>query len=280
LPRKYAYPPVPLLERLAAEPGPFRFIGTRGVLGPNASTYYRLADVRAHDPMQPARYIAWLHETLDVDITKHKRQYGAPKRRHVPFLRLLGTRFLLSGADLKPGPPWIDRGLFRKTRLWELPGGVRWAFFPETIVPAASAKRARELVMAAVRPLRMASLEIEGPESFRPNGRATVLDWQVDGDRLSLGTQVEEDAWMVVSQAALPGWRARADGRPVRTAIADGALVAVRVPAGTRKVTLRYLPASWIAGVALSLATWMAFSFSLWRARRSDRLGPPVYSPP
>ncbi|HKI04646.1 MAG TPA: hypothetical protein VKK31_21885, partial [Thermoanaerobaculia bacterium] len=97
LARKYAYPPVPLLERLAAEPGPFRIIGTRGVFMPNASTFYRLADVRAHDPMQPARYIGWLHETLDVDVTRHKRQYGAPKRRHVPFLRLLGTRYLLTG---------------------------------------------------------------------------------------------------------------------------------------------------------------------------------------
>ncbi len=268
LPRKYAYPPVPLLDRLAAEPGPFRIIGTRGVLVPNASTFYRLADVRAHDPMQPARYITWLHETLDVDIAKHKRQYGAPKRRHVPFLRLLGTRYLLSGPDLRPGPPWIDRGLFRKTRLWELPGGVRWAFFPETVVAAGSARRAREMILAAERPLRLASLEIAGPETPLPNGRAEVLGWQVDGDRLRIETRVEQDAWMVVSQAALPGWRARADGETVRTAIADGALVAVQVPAGTRAVTLRYLPGSWITGVAVSLATWIASVFLLLRARR------------
>jgi Bacterial membrane protein YfhO len=280
LPRKYAYPPVPLLDRLASQPGAFRFIGTRGVLMPNASTFYRLADVRAHDPMQPARYIAWLHETLDVDVTKHKRQYGAPKRRHVPFLRLLSTRYLLSGADLRPGPPWIDRGLFRRTRLWELPGEARWAFFPETIVPAASARRAREILLAAQHPLRMASLEIEWPETPLPNGRAEVLGWQVDGDRLKIETHVDEDAWMLVSQAALPGWRARADGRPVRTAIADGALLAVHVPAGTRTVTLRYLPTSWILGVALSLTTWIASALLLWRSarRRVDRYSEPSYT--
>jgi hypothetical protein len=272
LPRRYAYPPVPLLDRLAAEPGPFRLVGTRGVLTPNASTYYRLADIRAHDPTQPARYIAWLHEALDVDITKHKRQYGAPKRRHAPFLRLLGTRFLLSGPNLRLGSPWIDRGLFRKTRLWELQGGVRWAFFPQTFVPVQSARRARKILLAAERPLRLASLEIEGPESPVPNGRAEALGWQVDGDRLSIETKVEEDAWMVVSQAAIPGWRARADGRPVRTAVADGALLAVRVPAGTKTVSLRYLPTAWIAGVILSLTTWIAAALLLLRARRR-RLG-------
>jgi hypothetical protein len=271
LARKHAYPPVPLLDRLVAEPSPFRLVGTRGVFMPNASTYYQLADIRAHDPTQPARYIAFLHEALDVDITRHKRQYGAPQRRHVPFLRLLGTRYLLSGPDLRSGPPWIDRGLFRKTRLWELPGGGQWAFFPLTIVPVPSAHRAREVVIAAERPLRLASLEIAGPESPVPNGRAEVLQVRVDGDRLAIETKVEEDAWMVVSQAALPGWRARADGRPVRTAIADGALVAVHVPAGTRTVTLRYLPTAWVVGVALSISTWIVSAvLLLWAWRRSS----------
>ncbi|HKI02102.1 MAG TPA: YfhO family protein, partial [Thermoanaerobaculia bacterium] len=174
----------------------------------------------------------------------------------------------------RPGPPWIDRGLFRKTRLWELPGEARWAFFPETVVPAGSARRARELLLAAGRPLRMATLEIEGPESPRPNGRAEALRWKVDGDRLTIETRVEQDAWMVVSQAFLPGWRARADGRLARVAIADGALVAVRVPAGTRTVTLRYLPTSWIAGVALSLATWIGSGLLLLKARSHRRAGP------
>jgi hypothetical protein len=268
LDRQHAYPPVPLLDRLASEPGPFRIIGTRGVLVPSSSTFYRLMDVRAHDPMQPARYIGWLHETLDVDITRHKRQYAAPKRRHVPFLRLLATRYLLTGANLNPGPPWIDRGLFRRTRLWELPGEPRWAFFPETVIPAASPRRATDILLAADRPLRIATLEIEGPESPQPNGPAEALRWQVDGDRMTIETRVDQDAWMIVAQTALPGWRARADGKPARVAIADGALVAVRVPAGTRMVTLRYLPASWIAGVVLSLLAWIASGALLARALR------------
>jgi hypothetical protein len=267
LPRERAYPPVPLLERLTSDPGPFRIAATRGVFMPNASTFYRIADLRTHDPAQPARYIDWLHEMLDVDVNRYHRQYGAPKRQHLPFLRLLGTRYLLSGPALRPGPPWIDRGFFRQTRLWELPGEIRWAFFPETLVPVSTAEQAWSVLHQAPHPLETATIENATGVPAR-NGQARVLGWWVDVDRLTIRTETPQDAWMVVSQAAIPGWRARADGDPIPTAIADGALLAVRVPAGTRVVSLRYLPAAWIVGLALSGAAWIASALLLWRASR------------
>ena len=267
LPRERAYPPVPLLERLAAEPGPFRIVGTRGVFMPNASTFCGIADLRTHDPAQPARYIDWLHEMLDVDVDRYHRQYGAPKRQHVPFLRLLGTRYLLSGPNLRPGPPWIDRGLFRQTRLWELPGEPRWAFFPETLAPVATATQARSVLRAARRPLEIATIE-NATGVPTQNGQARVLGWHVDADRLTIRTEAAQDAWLVVSQTVLPGWKARADGHPVPVAIADGTLLAVRVPAGTRIVSLRYLQAAWIVGLILSAVSWIASALLLWRASR------------
>jgi len=249
---------------------------------PNASTFYGIQDLRSHDPMQPARYIAWLHEMLDVDVTRYHRQYGAPRRRHVPFLRLLAARYLLSGPELQPGPPWIDRGLFRQTRLWELPGEARWAFFPGTVIPVPSAREARAVLHGAPHPLEIATLELKpGSGVLVRNGGAQVLGWRVDGDRLRISTEVRESAWMLVSQAAIPGWRARADGRPVPTAVADGALLAVRVPAGTRIVTLRYLPAAWIAGLVLSGAAWIVAALLLgWARRRSRRSEVDPSSPP
>ena len=266
LPRERSYPPVPLLERLALEPSPFRIAGTRGVFMPNASTFYGIADLRTHDPAQPARYIDWLHEMLDVDVNRYHRQYGSPKRQHVPFLRLLGTRYLLSGPNLRPGPPWIDRGLFRQTRLWELPGENRWAFFPQTLVPVSNAEQARSILHQAPHPLETATIEnATGVPAI--NGQARVLGWKIDVDRLTIRTEAAQDAWMVVSQAAIPGWRARADGRPIPTAIADGAFLAVRVPAGTRVVSLRYLPAVWIAGLVLSVMAWIVSALLLWKAR-------------
>ncbi len=217
VPAAVAYPEVPLLARLAREPGPFRLIGTRGVLPPNSSTVYRLRDVRSHDPTEWARLVAWQRARLDLDTRRYHKHYPGPRPEHLPALRRLGIRFLLAGPRLQPGPPWVDRGLFGATRLWELPGEVRWATFQA------------------------------------PPRRAQVLDTEVDGDRIDVRVAVRAPAWLVVAQAAVPGWRAEADGRQLRTGIADGALLAVRVPAGARRVGLRYAPAAWRLGAALSL---------------------------
>ncbi len=217
VPAAVAYPEVPLLTRLAREPGPFRLIGTRGVLPPNASTVYRLRDVRSHDPTEPARLVAWQHARLDLDARRYHKHYPGPRPEHLPALRRLGVRFLLAGPRLRPGPPWIDRGRFGATQLWELPGEVRWASFQA------------------------------------PPRRAQVLETKVDGDRIDVRVAVREPAWLVVAQAAVPGWRAEADGRPLPTGAAEGALLAVRVPAGARSVRLRYAPAAWRLGAALSL---------------------------
>jgi hypothetical protein len=278
IPAAYAYPPVPLLDRIAREPGPFRVAGTRGVFVANASTFYGIADIRTHDPTESSRYVDWLTEMLDFDRAKYKKQYPRPKPEHLPYLRLLGTRFLLSGADLRLDPPWMDRGLFRETRLWELPFAVRWAFFPANVVPAGSAAEARAAIRNLGNPYRLASIELgSAGEARRPNGAARVDRVRVGTGDLEASVAVGADAWLVVSQAAIPGWRAWADGRPARLAVADGTLLAVEVPAGTSRVRLVYSPASWRLGRwLLLLALLGAYPALRWGSRRvsiSDGLG-------
>jgi len=232
VPAAVAYSEVPLLARMAREPGPFRLIGTRGVLPPNASTVYRLRDVRSHDPTESARLVAWQRARLDLDTRRYHKHYPGPRPEHLPALRRLGVRFLLAGPRLRPGPPWVDRGRFGATHLWELPGEVRWASFQA------------------------------------PPRRARVLGAEVDGGRIDVRVAVREPAWLVVAQAAVPGWRAEADGRPLPTGVADGALLAVRVPAGARRVRLRYAPAAWRLGAALSLVGLVTAAW--WLRRRRD----------
>jgi hypothetical protein len=269
---------VPLLDRIAREPGPFRVAGTRGVFVANASTFYGIADIRTHDPTESSRYVDWLAEMLDFDRAKYKKQYPRPKPEHLPYLRLLGTRFLLSGPDLRLDPPWIDRGLFRETRLWELPFAVRWAFFPDNIAPAGSAAEARDAIRALSNPYRLASIELgSAGGDRRANGAARVERVRVGTGDLEAAVRVDADAWLVVSQAAIPGWRAWADDRPARLEIADGTLLAVRVPAGTSRVRLVYSPASWRLGRwLLLLAVLGAYPALRWGSR--PRTGTPLPS--
>ncbi len=55
-----------------------------------------------------------------------------------------------------------------------------------------------------------------------------------------LRVEAEKDAWIVVSESHLPGWVAEVDGARVPIHTANYLFQAVRVPAGTHHVSLRY----------------------------------------
>ncbi len=255
-----AYPAIPLLDRIRQDPGLFRVTGTRGVFFTNSSTPYRIADIRTHDPTEPARYVDWLVDLLSLDRHTYKKQYRRPTPAHEPFLRLLGVRYLISGPDLALRPPWIDRGLFRQSRLWELGGDTRWAFFPAALVPADSPAAARDAIRNQRDPYALASLERPGPSVPQPNGQGIVTSVKADAGHLEIGVDVRQDAWLVVSQSALHGWRASGDHGALDKTVADGTLLAVRVPAGTRRVVLRYLPGAFLAGGLISLVSLLGFA--------------------
>jgi hypothetical protein len=271
VPSALAYPPVPLLSRLAAEREPFRLVGSRGVLTPNASTVYRLRDIRTHDPTESARYVAWLVDVLDFELGRYHKAYR-PKPEHLSLLRLLAVRFVLTGEGTRLPPPWLDRGLFETTRLWEVPGKVQWAFFPKRILPVASAVEARTALRRSGSPFRLAPIELGTGGPAAPNGRARVLRVEHRSEGIELSVAAGEEAWLVVSQVALPGWRARVDGRPAEIVPAYGALLAVRVPAGASRVTIFYRPRTWTVGVVVSTMAIVSLGVTLVVRRRSKRV--------
>jgi hypothetical protein len=60
---------------------------------------------------------------------------------------------------------------------------------------------------------------------------------------------------LVVSEVFFPGWRVRVDGIPASLLRADGALLAVGLPAGTHEVEFVYRPPSLLAGGIISATT-------------------------
>ena len=254
------YPSLPLLYCLHQDRRPFRVVGTRGVFFPNSSTYYQIADIRSHDPTEPARYVDWLVDLLSLDRRTYKKQFRRPLPSHEPFLRPLGVRYLLSGRDLGLKAPWIDRGLFRETRLWELGGETHRAFFPADVVGVDSALAARDVIRHEPNPYAVASLEGAGAMARQANGEARVTKVVVEGGRIRVGVEVSRPAWLVVSQSAIRGWRASGDLGRLETATADGALLAVHVPVGRGFVTLQYLPTAFLIGVLGSVLSLIGFA--------------------
>ena len=77
---------------------------------------------------------------------------------------------------------------------------------------------------------------------------------------IRVGVEVKQPAWLVVSQSAIRGWRASGEHGGLETATADGALLAVHVPAGRGVVTLRYLPAAFLIGLSCSVLSLIGFA--------------------
>jgi Bacterial membrane protein YfhO len=85
-----------------------------------------------------------------------------------------------------------------------------------------------------------------------------------------LSVDTASDCLLVLSEVYYPGWRATVNGMPVPVERVDGALRGVRVPRGHSRVELTYRPVAQIAGLFLTVLTFVIMG-GLWlAARRPD----------
>lgn len=84
-------------------------------------------------------------------------------------------------------------------------------------------------------------------------------------DALTVDVDLARDAYLVVTDAWSPGWRAEVDGRPAEVPRANVFFRAVAVPAGRHRVVMRYRPPAALAGAALSGLAWLACAAGLAR---------------
>lgn len=172
-------------------------------------------------------------------------------RRDHPLLRLLRARFVLrrGSPPVKPLAEPLPRLLL--VRSWRLAGGR-----DETLAA---------LLDPAFDPARTVILETAPVPEPDPKGRggwARVV--KEDSDSLELEAELDSPAILLLADSYAPGWRAEAlEGSAqasYRVLPADHALRAIPLGAGRHRLVLRYAPDSWIAGSAVSLASWAALA--------------------
>ena len=115
-----------------------------------------------------------------------------------------------------------------------------------------------------------------------PPGTGLVLDGAVDGhealqepgltdtvpvaavvrsthpDVLDIEVDAPGAGWLVVNEAWYPGWQSTVDGEPVATWRGNAMMRAVQVPAGTHRVTMRFLPADGLRWRWILAGSWLA----------------------
>jgi len=110
----------------------------------------------------------------------------------------------------------------------------------------------------------------DGPASeWTSNGTAEVAIVEQHGGRMEIDVRAEAETLVATSTPAWPGWKAAIDGSPAATTPYNHAFLAVRVPEGAHRVTLRYRPDGFLYGAAVSGATLAVSLAVLWRRRRS-----------
>ncbi len=95
-----------------------------------------------------------------------------------------------------------------------------------------------------------------------PRQPFTPAEYEPAGpDALTVRVTTRAPGWLVVADAQAPGWTAAVDGRPARIWYADAGFRAVALPSpGSHTIAFRYRPPGLSAGLAIAIATIVAWS--------------------
>jgi hypothetical protein len=272
------YPKTELLEILAREtgdPGLWRATGGHFVAYPSLLPAYGVAEVRVHNPLAPVRYLEVLQAGTGFSPTMG--EYFSPVRSlDHPVLDFLGVRAVVTSVALLPRTlEPLDGGRFAPHFLFRNPGALpRW-FLPSA-VDVVEPWEIRPWIDRMRDPARVAVLREEAG-SWRPaaRGPASVQVLSASPGQAVLDVPPGEERLLASSVPWSEGWSARADGRSLPILTVNGAFLGVKLPEGTSRVELRFVPPGFLAGCAAFALSALAVLALAVRGRTSGPAAPP-----
>jgi hypothetical protein len=271
------FPETPLVAFLRAQPPPFRVAGRGPVLFPSTNAFAGVEEVRTHDAVERHDYLTFLDATCG-----YKYEYFKTLRDlDASALDFLNVRYVADMPDsAAPGERWRLAYSGADGRLWGNSRALPRAFAPASVRLVAPAAGLREPLsdanaafgreaFAAIaansdwsgRAWILAAATGAGEESNPP---AEVAHYREKTNEASFDATAAAASWIVVSLVQDGGWSATLertgagapkDAEPLALSRANGPFLALRVPAGTHRVRLRYRPPGWIAGLWIGAAT-------------------------
>lgn len=221
------FPTTPFVSRLreAARGGRFASSGP-GLTG--VSYMYGLEDVRVHDPVAPANYVGVLVEAAG---------YVGPGEYvpritwlEAPFLSFLNVR-----ARFGDGP----NPVIAKTQT------------PPAALPARLSGGPLDACLANTSDF-LAVACVEGSEETFSGNAVLVSYTRVMPELIRAEVEADAPRVLVLPEFDDGGWTVEGGGRPLRTLMANGAFLGIRVPAGRTRIVCRYRPPGFRTGLAIS----------------------------
>ncbi|GFE62125.1 YfhO family protein [Geobacter sp. AOG2] len=270
-----AAPAVELLKKWDREP--YRILTTDGYFYPNYGAAYGIADVAGYDaPVYQSfsdLYLAQGGRSFGEQIDS--RQQWDPSW---PLVNFLNVKYVISPRDL---PPDKFKLLFENRyfaiyeNLHVLPR-VFMVYDSEVV----SDRTAMLDKMLTQKIDFRGKVFLDEPPQARlvavPGAPAkySVKQARNTTDEVDLTVSSDRPGILVMSDLYTPDWHARVDGNEVKLYRANYAYRAVLVPAGQHTVSFRYLPKSYVIGVAMTMCGVAVFLIACGvglRRRRTDK---------
>jgi hypothetical protein len=250
-PQQDAYPPIPMLDALKHVEVPFRVVGHGKAMLAATSTMYELEDARGFSAVTLQR----LRDTFSLWSIEQPVWFNRVDDLTRPFLSFLNVRYAVTWDRDPPPDGWREVSGQRGSMLIENTRALSRAFVPRSVRVGerdaiAEMKNERDFG-------ERAWIESNDKPYERTNGPGTVT---VENAKLGyvIDANMQGDGWVVASITAWPGWRAYVDGQRLQTQIANHAFLSVHVPAGNHRIVLKYWPASFVIGRAITATMFIA----------------------
>ncbi len=215
---------------------------------PNTTSLDGIPSANNFDPLLPERYSIWMQALEEL---------GEEDR--LPYLRLMDVGwYAVEDAIAPSGVRYLAVEDPARARLvYE----ARWEATPEQALAS--------VFEIGFDPTQSVVLEGSGEVGNAEPGSGEIVRFEQDGpNRIEIEYGSTHDAWLVLSDAWYPGWRAAVDGEATELLHADYLFRALRVPSGMHTVAFTYRPPSFIVGSSLSGLGTLVLLGLMWLWRR------------
>jgi hypothetical protein len=245
--------------------------------GVDVNLLHGVASIGGYSPLMPRHY---------ARFAGAMQMWGGPTDPALfgsTALDLLNVRFVAVPAPpigFGPGafrdlePVWEADGL----RILRNPGALGLVWGVEGVAPAADAAERLRTARRGTIDVRRTAL-VAPEDGARLAGRRYALPTRLaarhlDANTVAVEVEAPGEAFLASSLVHYPGWRATIDGERAPLRRVNGLFYGLAVPAGRHRVLLRYRPASFAWGLALSALAAAALVAGTVLDRRRRRRPP------